>query len=52
VTALGENGIPGAVCGEIVPEKDGLTIISDGETSTLEHPVTDPYWALAAEFSK
>ncbi len=52
VTALEENSIPGAVCGEIVPGSDGLTIVHNGEESDLEHPVTDPYWALAAEFSK
>ena len=52
VTALEENGIPGAVCGEIVPGSDGLKIVHSGEESDLEHPVTDPYWALAAEFSK
>lgn len=52
VTALEENGIPGAVCGEIVPGSDGLKIVHNGEESDLEHPVTDPYWALAAEFSK
>ena len=52
VSALEENGIPGAVCGEIVPGSDGLKIVRNGEESDLEHPVTDPYWALAAEFSK
>ena len=51
VTALAEKGIPGAACGEIVPEKDGLTLVRNGEESALEHPVTDPYWALAAELS-
>ena len=51
VTALGENGIDGAVCGEIVPGKDGLTLVSGGEETELVHPVTDPYWTLAAEFS-
>lgn len=51
VTALGKSGIAGAVCGEIVPECDGLTIVRNGEESALEHPVTDPYWTLAAEFS-
>jgi hydrogenase maturation factor len=51
VTALAEQGIPGAVCGELVPEKDGLTIVAGGEETELAHPVTDPYWTLAAEFS-
>ena len=51
VAALGENGIQAAACGEIVPESDGLIISSGGEESTLEHPVTDPYWTLAAEFA-
>jgi hydrogenase maturation factor len=52
VTVLEENGIPGAVCGEIVPGSDGIKIVRNGKESDLEHPVTDPYWTLAAEFSK
>jgi hydrogenase maturation factor len=51
VAAMKDEGIPGAVCGELVPEEDGLTIVSGGEESELVHPVTDPYWTLAAEFS-
>jgi len=51
VATLGENGIPAAVCGEIVPEDQGLRLVQDGREAALEHPVTDPYWALAAEFS-
>jgi hydrogenase expression/formation protein HypE len=51
VAALGEGGIPAAVCGEVVPESDGLRLVRGGAETTLEHPVTDPYWALAAEFS-
>ena len=36
---------------EFAPEKDGLMLVSGGEEAVLEHPVTDPYWALAVEFS-
>ncbi len=49
--ALEGAGIPAAVCGEVLPESDGLTIVSGGTETELRHPVTDPYWALAAEFS-
>jgi hydrogenase expression/formation protein HypE len=51
IAALADEGIEAAACGEIVSQSDGLTIISDGEKSALEHPVTDPYWTLAAEFA-
>jgi hydrogenase maturation factor len=51
VDALAERGIPGAVCGEIVPAGDGLRITGGGVEKELTHPVTDPYWTLAAEFS-
>ncbi|MFA4947064.1 MAG: AIR synthase family protein [Candidatus Krumholzibacteriia bacterium] len=49
VAALAAEGISSASCGEIVPEKEGLRVIRGGAATELEHPVTDPYWKLAAE---
>jgi hydrogenase maturation factor len=50
--ALAEKGVPNAVCGEVVPAGDGLKILRGGRARTLEHPVSDPYWKLAAELSR
>jgi hydrogenase expression/formation protein HypE len=52
VAALKAEGISSAVCGEIVPAKEGLTVIRDGRPTALEHPKTDPYWKLAAELAR
>ena len=52
VEALGDAGIPGAVCGEVVPRDRGLTVMFGGEVSPLAHPRVDPYWAIAARLSK
>jgi len=49
--ALSASGVPSAVCGEVVPAKEGLTVVRGGEMTALEHPKTDPYWALAAELA-
>jgi hydrogenase maturation factor len=51
VEALTAEGIASAACGEIVPATEGLRVIRGGEATELTHPVTDPYWKLAAEFS-
>ncbi len=51
VEALAAEGIASASCGEIVSEAEGLRVIRGGETTELTHPVSDPYWKLAAEFS-
>ncbi|RJR29395.1 MAG: AIR synthase [Candidatus Latescibacterota bacterium] len=51
VRALGDAGIEGAVCGEIVPRDRGLTVTSGGTPAILEHPKVDPYWAIAARLS-
>jgi hydrogenase maturation factor len=51
VAALADEGIASASCGEIVPESEGLRVIRGGEAVELKHPVTDPYWQLAARFS-
>jgi hydrogenase expression/formation protein HypE len=52
VAALKKSGITSAVAGEVLPEKAGRTIVKDGVERALEHPGVDPYWTLAAEFSK
>ncbi len=51
VEALAAEGIASASCGEIVPEVEGLRVIRGDEAMELTHPVSDPYWKLAAEFS-
>ena len=50
--ALQAEGIPSAICGEIVPESEGLTLIRHGKPKALEHPKTDPYWKIAAELTR
>jgi len=50
--ALGEKGILNAICGEVVPKTEGLTLLHKGSGTTLEHPRIDPYWILAAELAK
>jgi len=52
VTAFKKKRIPASVCGEVVPQGLGRKIIAAGRERDLVHPETDPYWALAAEFSK
>jgi hydrogenase expression/formation protein HypE len=51
VAALAAEGIPSAVCGELVPETEGVRVIRGGVATELVHPVADPYWKLAAELS-
>ena len=50
--ALEAKGIVSAICGQVVPKKEGLKLLHKGGTTVLEHPKTDPYWALAAELAK
>ena len=52
VDAFGKQGVLSSIIGEVVPKKNGLKIVSGGKERTLEHPKVDPYWTLAAEFSK
>jgi len=52
VGALKGQGIVAAVVGEVTPIEDGQMISSSGNQWKLEHPKVDPYWQLAAEFSK
>lgn len=52
VAAFKRKGIPSAICGEVVPRGRGLKVFKGGRARDLVHPETDPYWALAAEFSR
>jgi len=52
VRALRDQGVPAAVAGEVVSASDGLRIGGRGGERVLEHPKVDPYWTLAAQFSK
>jgi len=52
VGAFRGKGILSAVCGEVVARGRGCTIVTEGKERKLLHPESDPYWALAAEFSK
>jgi hydrogenase expression/formation protein HypE len=52
VSAFKKKGILSAVVGEVVAANKGIKIIHNGKERTLEHPKVDPYWKLAAEFSK
>lgn len=52
VRALEEKGIIARVIGEVIPAMNGLRISKNGQERALVHPKTDPYWALAAKFSK
>jgi hydrogenase maturation factor len=51
VSSFKRKGIPAAVCGEVVPKKEGCRILGPSGERPLTHPVEDPYWRLAAEFS-
>jgi hydrogenase expression/formation protein HypE len=52
VAAFRNKGILSAIVGEVLTADKGIKIVSRGKERTLEHPKTDPYWKLAAEFSK
>ncbi|OGD13328.1 MAG: hypothetical protein A2W20_03045 [Candidatus Aminicenantes bacterium RBG_16_66_30] len=52
IRALGDEGIPAATVGEVVSAAEGLKIMGRSGERPLEHPTVDPYWVLAAEFSK
>ena len=52
IRALKDQGILAAVVGEVVNAEQGMKIIGRAGERTLEHPKVDPYWILAAEFSK
>ncbi len=46
------NGILAAIIGEVVPAVDGMYITGNQGTRPLEHPVTDPYWALVERLAR
>jgi hydrogenase expression/formation protein HypE len=52
VAAFRENGILSAIVGEVTRVEDGLVITGKNGKRALEYPKSDPYWTLAAEFSK
>jgi hydrogenase expression/formation protein HypE len=52
VASFSERGIMSAMVGEVVPAKQGRKIVKRGVERPLVHPEVDPYWSLAAEFSK
>jgi hydrogenase maturation factor len=52
VAAFKREGIISAVVGDVLPMSKGIKIVKEGKERTLEHPKVDPYWILAAEFSK
>ena len=52
IAAFNKNRILSAIAGEVVDSKKGMKIRNDNGERTLEHPKVDPYWKLAAEFSK
>jgi hydrogenase maturation factor len=52
IRALGDQGIPAADIGEVTTAVEGMMIVGRSGERPLEHPVVDPFWVLAAEFSK
>ena len=52
VAAFNKKGILSAIAGEVLPMNKGIKVVSKGKERILEHPKVDPYWILAAEFSK
>jgi len=52
VKAFAHSGIPAAVAGEVRPAADGIKIVGPDGERVLDHPKVDPYWRLAAEFSR
>lgn len=52
IRALADAGIPAAEVGRVVAAAEGVKVIGRTGERTLDHPTVDPYWVLAAEFSK
>jgi hydrogenase maturation factor len=44
IAALADEGIEGAVVGEILPLAAGRTIVRDARAEPLRHPGLDPFW--------
>jgi len=46
LTALADAGIPAAVVGEVTDPWSGAVLVDRGWERPLEHPGTDPFWAV------
>lgn len=44
VSILEQNGIRSSVAGELLPQKHGILLRTDGKERPLEHPRVDPFW--------
>ncbi len=44
VEALAEEGIDGAIVGEVTDAAQGTVLVTDGGEEPLEHPGLDPFW--------
>lgn len=52
VSAFKKNNILSSIVGEVTGKDTGLKIIADGRSFNLEHPKTDPYWAITEKLLK
>jgi hydrogenase expression/formation protein HypE len=52
VSEFEANGILAAVIGAALPAAEGLSIAGAHGERALEHPVIDPYWALAEKLAR
>jgi len=50
VSALGDEGIPATVAGEVTPESEGMFVCEKGGTTKLEYPKVDPFWIRFEEY--
>ena len=48
LSRLAAKGIEASVIGEVTEASHGVKILENGVEKTLEHPVTDPFWAAFA----
>jgi len=49
LAALAAKDIDASIAGEVTAPKHGVKVREGGMERTLEHPVTDPFWAAFAE---
>jgi len=52
VSAFTKNNILSSIVGEVTGKEDGLKITKGNRTFDLEHPKTDPYWAIMEKLLK
>lgn len=52
INALGKEGIPASIVGEVVSEKEGIYIFEKDKKYQLEHPRVDPFWIRFEEYLK